>query len=206
MAEQLTTETPEPQKAKKSHRKAWMVLGGFALVVLGYGIGTSGDPEATTVVPAAQPAPTVTVTAPAVPAKAGKPAPTVTVTVPGPTKTVTVEAKAKAPAEPKAPKAPPVGEPTSGQSNALDTAKDYLDYGAFSRKGLIDQLKFEEYSTADATWAVDRVGANWNEQAVKSAKDYLDYGSFSRGGLITQLEFEGFTSSQAAYGVNGAGL
>ena len=33
--------------------------------------------------------------------------------------------------------------------------------------GLIKQLVFEKYSTPDATWAVDRVTVNWNEQAAK---------------------------------------
>jgi hypothetical protein len=77
---------------------------------------------------------------------------------------------------------------------------------AFSRKGLIEQLKFEGYSTKDATYGVDALKANWNEQAALKAADYLDMSSFSRSGLIEQLEFEGFTSSQAKYGVKSTGL
>ena len=86
--------------------------------------------------------------------------------------------------------------------NALDSAKSYLRTMAFSRKGLIDQLKFEKYSAAAATYAVDNCGADWNEQAVKSAKSYLKTMSFSKQELIEQLEFEGFTKAQAQYGVN----
>lgn len=41
---------------------------------------------------------------------------------------------------------------TSGQGNALERARDYLELQAFSKKGLISQLKFEGYSTADAKW------------------------------------------------------
>ncbi|XKG11107.1 Ltp family lipoprotein [Sutcliffiella horikoshii] len=37
-------------------------------------------------------------------------------------------------------------------------AQDYLDYTAFSRSGLIQQLEFEGFSNADATYAVDEVG------------------------------------------------
>ena len=94
------------------------------------------------------------------------------------------------------------GSATTGEKNALNKAYDYLDYTAFSRSGLIDQLEFEGYSTSEATYAVDHCGADWNEQAVKKAQQYLDYMSFSKSGLIDQLEFEGFTPAQAEYGAN----
>ncbi|WP_431711545.1 Ltp family lipoprotein [Glutamicibacter uratoxydans] len=45
---------------------------------------------------------------------------------------------------------------TVSQQNALRTAENYLSFTAFSREGLIDQLEFEQFSNADATWAVDR--------------------------------------------------
>jgi hypothetical protein len=94
---------------------------------------------------------------------------------------------------------------TIGQENALRTAADYLDYSSFSRSGLIGQLEFEGFSTADSTWAVDNLTVDWNEQAAKTAQDYLDYSSFSRSGLIDQLIFEGYTSEQAEYGVTQVG-
>lgn len=96
-------------------------------------------------------------------------------------------------------------EMTMGQKNALSKAKDYLEYSAFSYSGLIEQLEFEGFSTEDATFAVDRCGADWNEQAAQKAQDYLDYSSFSRDSLIEQLEFEGFTAEQAEYGVTAVG-
>ncbi|WP_291381687.1 Ltp family lipoprotein, partial [Demequina sp.] len=66
--------------------------------------------------------------------------------------------------------------------------------------GLIDQLEFEGFTTAQATYAVDNVVVDWNEQAVLSAQSYLDtYYGWSRAGLIDQLEFEGFTTAQATY-------
>ena len=95
---------------------------------------------------------------------------------------------------------------TVSQRNAVRAAKDYLDYTAFSRQGLIEQLEYSEFSTADATFAVDSITVDWNEQAAKAAKDYLDYSAFSRGGLIGQLEYSGFTPAQAAYGATAAGL
>ena len=117
------------------------------------------------------------------------------------------EAKAKAEADAAAVAAKAAAAAgTISQQNALRAARDYLDYTAFSRPGLIGQLEYEKYSTEDATWAVDRVTVDWNEQAAKSAKDYLDYTSFSRAGLVDQLIYEGFTPEQAEYGVSQTGL
>lgn len=93
---------------------------------------------------------------------------------------------------------------TPGQRNALRSAESYLAFSAFSREGLIGQLQFENYSLADAEYAVDNVTVDWNEQAVKSAESYLSYTSFSLQGLIDQLVFEGFTREQAEHGANEA--
>ena len=94
---------------------------------------------------------------------------------------------------------------TSGQKNALGSAKTYLAFSAFSYDGLIAQLEFEQYSTEDATFAADNCGADWNEQALKSAKNYLNFSAFSYSGLINQLEFEHFTAEQAKYGADHCG-
>jgi len=95
---------------------------------------------------------------------------------------------------------------TLSKENAIAKAKAYINYAAFSRKGLIDQLKFDKFSDEDATYAVDHIEVDWNEQALRKAKAYMDYTSFSRSGLIEQLEFDGFTSEQAAYAANKIGL
>lgn len=95
---------------------------------------------------------------------------------------------------------------TMAQEQAIGTAEDYLNGQSFSRKGLIEQLVFEGFSTKDATFGVDHVTVNWNSQAVEVAKGYLNGQHFSRAGLIEQLEYEGFTHKQAVYGVNKAGL
>jgi hypothetical protein len=97
-------------------------------------------------------------------------------------------------------------EETAGQQNARESAESYLDSGAFSRAGLIKQLKFEGYSQADAVYAVNALEPNWNELAGKSAQSYLDSGAFSRSGLIKQLMYEGYTRAQAEYGVKQVGL
>jgi|GEM_PF-689938 len=94
---------------------------------------------------------------------------------------------------------------TTGEANALSSAKSYLDFMAFSKEGLIDQLEYEGYSTEEATYAVENCGADWNEQAVKAAENYLDFMAFSESGLQEQLEYDGFTTEEAQYGVENCG-
>ena len=94
---------------------------------------------------------------------------------------------------------------TLGQKNAIKTAESYLSFTAFSRKGLIGQLEFEGYSTEEATFAVDHVTVNWNEQCARVARSYLEFTAFSRQGLHDQLEYEGFTEEQIQYGLQAVG-
>lgn len=94
---------------------------------------------------------------------------------------------------------------TLGMTNALSSAKSYLDIMAFSHKGLIEQLEFDGYTNEEATYGVENCGADWNEQAAKSAQNYLDIMAFSRIELKEQLIFDGFTEEQAEYGVTAAG-
>ena len=95
---------------------------------------------------------------------------------------------------------------TLSQKNAVKKGQSYLDYTSFSNKGLIEQLEFEGFSKADATYAVTKLNINEQEQAVKKGKSYLDYSAFSRSGLIEQLEFEGFSNQAATYAVDQIGL
>jgi len=121
---------------------------------------------------------------------------------------VTTEAPAPAP-EPapvttEAPAPAPAPEADSGRTRAADKAQSYLDFQAFSRKGLIDQLVYEGFSTDEATYGVDYISVDWNQQAVAKAKSYLSFQSFSKSGLIDQLVYEGFTPAQAQYGADKA--
>lgn len=115
---------------------------------------------------------------------------------------------ARSQTEPPAPAPAPAPAPelTAGQENAVRKAESYLDYTAFSRSGLIDQLEYEGFSTDDATFAVDTVTVDWMVQAAKKAQNYLEYTSFSRSGLIDQLEYEGFTPDEAVHGADSTGL
>jgi hypothetical protein len=95
---------------------------------------------------------------------------------------------------------------TVSQANAREMAASYLEFSAFSRSGLIGQLEYEGFSTADATYGVDANGVDWMAQAAASAASYLEFSSFSRAGLIDQLLYEGFTPAEAEYGVSTTGL
>jgi hypothetical protein len=105
----------------------------------------------------------------------------------------------------------PADKLTGPQKNAVRSAKDYLSMAGFSRDGLIQQLSSsagDGYDVADATAAVDSLGADWNENAARSAKEYLSMSGFSCNGLIEQLSSSAgdkYTVSQATYGAQQAG-
>lgn len=108
-----------------------------------------------------------------------------------------------------------LGKASLGKQNALEDAKNYLDYSSFSKAGLLQQLTSEYgsgYERADAAWAIKYLEkfklVSWNAEAAEAAEDYLEYSSFSRDGLYQQLTSEygsGFTPEQAAYALKKVG-
>ena len=94
---------------------------------------------------------------------------------------------------------------TVAEQNALRKAKSYLKFSSFSYTGLIDQLEYEGFTSAEAKYGVDNCEADWMEQALKQAKSYLKSSSFSYVGLIDQLEYSGFTTAEAKYGTDNCG-
>jgi host cell surface-exposed lipoprotein len=106
----------------------------------------------------------------------------------------------------------PARQYTTAQENAIGSAEAYLSVSGFSRAGLIQQLSSsygDGYSKADATFAVNHLDVDWNQQAVRSARDYLSTSHFSRAGLIEQLSSpygDGYTKAQAIYAANHVGL
>jgi hypothetical protein len=149
---------------------------------------TTTEAPTTTAPPATTQAPTTTT---ARPATTTAPAPTTTAAPPVTVRTL--------------PTSPPVVG-TASERNAVKKAGSYLRYTSFSRTGLIDQLVYEGFSSADAEYGVDASDVDWNEQAAKKAASYLEYSSFSASGLLDQLVYEGFTQEQAEYGVSSTGL
>lgn len=95
---------------------------------------------------------------------------------------------------------------TVAQEQAVASAQSYLGVMGFSRAGLIEQLEFDGFSNADATYGAKHADADWNAEAAESAAAYLDVMAFSRDGLIEQLQYDGFTAEQAAHGVESVGL
>lgn len=91
-------------------------------------------------------------------------------------------------------------------AQAVKKAQSYLEFTAFSRSGLIEQLAYEGFSTDQATHGVDSLTVDYSAQAAKKAKSYLEFTSFSRSGLIDQLIHEGFSAEQAAAGASAVGL
>ena len=186
-------------------QKAGVIVGAIAvLVMIGTVAGTAGDKDKEAVVSSS------TTVAVSVVGSSGEvttsvtSAPTTTTTI---LLTTTTTAKpTTTTAKPTTTTAKPQPLLTRSQENALGSAKNYLAFKAFSRKGLIEQLEFEGFSNADATFAVDELSVDWNEQAAIAAEEYLDFTSFSRSGLIDQLIYEGYTPEQAEYGVSQTGL
>lgn len=184
------SDAPMAQPAKKGlgrGAKIGIGVGAALLALFAIGSLSGGGSDDTTATPA---------TSAADPTPQDTPTPAVEDT-PTPEETAEVEAT---PAE--------VEEPTFtvAQENAIETAQNYIALTAFSKSGLIGQLKFEGYTMAEAKFAVEHLDIDWNKQAAKKAEEYLNTGSFSRSGLIDQLEFEGFTRKQAEYGAESAGL
>jgi hypothetical protein len=109
--------------------------------------------------------------------------------------------------------APAAPSGTASQLQALAAAKGYLTSGmGFSQASLTKQLTASAgngFSQADAQWAVDNSGADWNEEAIKAAKGYLTSGmGFSQASLTKQLTASagnGFTQPQAENAVAKSG-
>ena len=212
-----TGQDPAPKKKMGKGKKAGLWTGGILVAFVAMGALTNDPktaPTAGTVANSSTAAPAPSVAAPADKAAADKAAADKAAADKAAADKAAADKKAedaKKAAAAKAAAAKAAAEKaanavTVSQEQAIAKAESYLEFTAFSRKGLIDQLQYEQFSKSDATFAVDHITVNWNEQAAKKAQSYLDMTSFSRGGLIDQLRFEGFSKSQAAYGVKAVGL
>ena len=86
--------------------------------------------------------------------------------------------------------------------NAIESAEAYSNIFAYSKKKLIEQLKYEGFSEDIAECAAKSINANWKENCVRSAYSYLDLFSFSKEELIHQLDYDGFTAEEIDYAMN----
>jgi host cell surface-exposed lipoprotein len=211
------TDAPTPPgKPRKRWHQRWAVripaLGLAGLIAIMAASGGSHPAPAAHTAPAK---PAVTAPAHQAPLHKAAPAPATSAPpasqAPTPASSAPAAPAASAPAQAPAPAAP--AGPTVSQQQALESAQSYLDLGSgFSHAGLIAQLDSPyggKFSVADATWAADHSGADWNAQAVMSAQGYMKLGGFSRASLIDQLTSPygaQFTLAQATYAANQVGL
>ena len=86
--------------------------------------------------------------------------------------------------------------------NAIESAEAYSNVFAYSKKYLIEQLKYEGFSEEIAECAVKSINANWKANCVRSAYAYLDLSPFSKEELIHQLDYDGFTHEEIDYAMN----
>lgn len=95
--------------------------------------------------------------------------------------------------------------------DALAEAQEFLDYGPLSRKALYETLCGDYgmgYSESAAEYAVDNVGANWNEMALGSAHILLEgVPDMSDDEIYDTLigEGMGFTDAEAQYAIDNLG-
>lgn len=95
--------------------------------------------------------------------------------------------------------------------DALAEAQEFLDYGPLSRKALYETLCGDYgmgYSESAAEYAVDNVGANWNEMALGSAHILLEgVPDMSDDEIYATLVGEGmgFTDAEAQYAIDNLG-
>jgi hypothetical protein len=190
----MTNQYPaqNPQPAPKKHRRWPWIVGGVVAVVIVAGIISSGRPtgpsgaltSTTTTAPVTISGPVAWATAPAVAAQTSV---------------------AEVPAQVTTDTAPAVDPQVQ---EATQAAQQYLDYTAFSRDGLIQQLSSsagDGYPKSVATAAVDSLDIDYNAQAAKAAQQYLNFTSFSCSGLIQQLDSSAgdkYTAAQASYGAH----
>lgn len=107
-----------------------------------------------------------------------------------------------------------VTAPTNAHNTARDRAtalsKTYLEQSSDSRSQLIARITENGFSEAEAAYAADHCGADWNNQAFKAAKKYAADGSasggFSAKSMKKQLQSDGFTESEASYAVDHASI
>ena len=94
---------------------------------------------------------------------------------------------------------------SSSQAEAKQAAAVYLNQEyqysrpLFSRVVIIQMLRDDGYTLADATYAAGAVSHDWSAEAALMANDLIGNSYYSRSGLITELRSENFTSSEASY-------
>lgn len=103
------------------------------------------------------------------------------------------------------PTTPEMKDATESQKKALEEATATLARFPYSYDGLVAQLQFAKISEADAKFAADNSGADWNAEALKKAKGYLEESNLSYSGVVSHLTKDLFTEEQAKYAADNCG-
>ena len=70
----------------------------------------------------------------------------------------------------------------------MDTISNFL---------CVEKMGWSDAYKKEATFAVDSLNVDWNEQAVRTAKDWLEYSGYSRNRLIEMLcDSDGYTKKE----------
>ena len=97
-------------------------------------------------------------------------------------------------------------------AEALESAEHYVDFAAFSKAKLYDQLTSEygeKFTPEQAQYAVDTANADWMAEAVEAAENYQEMMPMSGPALLDQLTSEygeKFTMEEAQHAVSTLGL
>ena len=99
------------------------------------------------------------------------------------------------------------GEITDRMNDALNTAIVYLKIMHFSRHALSGQLQIEGFTSAEADYAVDNCGADWNEQALLKAEEMVSDGSNYSAMAVKEMLLSnyGYTGDEAEFAVQNCG-
>ena len=84
---------------------------------------------------------------------------------------------------------------TTGQRNALMSARDEIDFWHPSYDYLIELLCSSGFEVNDAKFAADHCGADWDEQCLLLAKREMANGK-SKAGIISWLRYQRFSEAQ----------
>lgn len=97
---------------------------------------------------------------------------------------------------------------TESQREAKQAALTYLNQSypyfrpLFSRNIVIQMLRDDGFSLADATYGAGAISHNWSAEAELVANDYIANSKYSRSGMIAALIAASFTSSEANFAVS----
>lgn len=84
---------------------------------------------------------------------------------------------------------------------ARGTAEFYTYYMPFSYQGMIDHLKYMEFTDEQAQYGADSVDVDWDAMAKKYIEKYYMYHTYSEEELIAELTKAGFSEAQAKAGI-----